>query len=82
MSAQSLREVSLPRLALRRDEAAAALGLSVGTFDKWVKDDLLPRGHKIGGVVLWDMSELSQAWYSLRDGVLTDGDNPFDGVVA
>lgn len=82
MNASSLRKVTIPRHALRKDEAAASLGISSGLFDKWVKDGMMPQGHKIGGVVLWDADELGNAWVTLRDGGQNNTDNPFDGVVA
>jgi predicted DNA-binding transcriptional regulator AlpA len=75
-----LRELSLPRFALRRDEAAASLAVSTTKFDEWVTDGRMPRGRKIDGVVLWDTEEVRNAWETLRDG--RDYRNPFDGVVA
>lgn len=52
----------IERLAYRRDEAAAALGVSVSTFDDWVVDGLVPKPLKIGGVRLWDKKALETAW--------------------
>lgn len=43
---------------------------------------MMPKGRKIGGVVLWDAAELENAWLALRDGESKSIDNPFDGVVA
>lgn len=82
MSGKSLhRIVAPPRIALRRDEAAAALSISPTTFDEWVKERKLPAPHRIGRVVLWDMAELVDAWQLLIDA--SDGDtNPFDQVTA
>lgn len=82
MNASSLRKTSIPRLALRKEEAAASFGISSGLFDKWIKDGLMPVGRKIGGVVLWDADELGNAWLTLRDGESKSANNPFDGVVA
>ena len=62
----SLRELSLPRFALRREEAAASLGVSPTKF--------------VDGVVLWEVQEISEAWDRLRDGRPLK--NPFDRVVA
>jgi predicted DNA-binding transcriptional regulator AlpA len=76
----SLRELSLPRFALRRDEAAASLAISTTKFDEWVADGRMPKGHKIDGVVLWDTERVREAWERLRDG--QHSRNPFDGVVA
>lgn len=82
MNASSLRKASIPRYALRKEEAAASFGISSGLFEAWIKDQKMPKGHKIGGVVLWDADELWNAWLTLRDGENKSVDNPFDGVVA
>lgn len=82
MTALSLREVSVPRFALRRDEAAAALGISPSLFDMWVKQGKMPNPCKIGGVVLWDAEAVRDAWRQLRDSDPGDEENPFDKVVA
>lgn len=76
------RELSLPRFALRRDEAAASLAISPTLFDEWVGDGRMPKGRKIGGVVLWDTQEVRDHWISLRDGDAAPKNNPFNGVVA
>jgi predicted DNA-binding transcriptional regulator AlpA len=76
----SPRDLSLPRFALRRDEAAAALAVSGTKFDEWVADGRMPKGRKIDGVVLWDTEEIREAWERLRDGNYSK--NPFDGIVA
>jgi predicted DNA-binding transcriptional regulator AlpA len=82
MSGTSLspRDLSLPRFALRRDEAAASLAISETTFDKWVELKRMPRGHKIDGVMLWDTQEVREYWNRLKDGDSVN--NPFDGVTA
>ncbi|MBB5044036.1 helix-turn-helix transcriptional regulator [Shinella fusca] len=84
MAASSLREASLPRFALRRGEAAAALAISPGTFDSWIENGRLPKGKRIDGVVVWDVERLRDAWLRLyeADNHL-DGDdgNPFDELV-
>jgi len=82
MAPSSLREISLPRFALKRDEAAAALAISVGTFDNWIKDGLMPKGKKIRGNVLWDAESVRNAWHKLIESEDGDGTNPFDEVVA
>lgn len=82
MAASSLREISIPRFALRRDEAAAALGISPSLFDIWMKQGKMPKGRPIGGIVLWDTEEIRDAWRRLRDGENAETDNPFDKVVA
>ncbi len=86
MAATSLREISLRRFALRRGEAAAVLGISPGTFDTWVRDGLMPKGKKIGGVVLWDADRVHARWQEIAEEreelSEDDGENPFDGLVA
>ncbi|MGY3443714.1 helix-turn-helix transcriptional regulator [Bradyrhizobium sp. USDA 4473] len=79
--ALSPRDVSIPRFALRREEAAASVGVSPTKFDEWVRDRRMPKGRKIDGVVLWDVGEVREAWERLRDGELP-AKNPFDGVTA
>jgi predicted DNA-binding transcriptional regulator AlpA len=76
----SPRDLSLPRFALRRDEAAASVAVSTTKWDEWVANGRMPRGRKIDGVVLWDTQEVREAWERLRDG--QHSKNPFDGVVA
>jgi len=80
----TLREISIPRFALRRDEAAAALAISPSLFDNWIKKGYMPEGKPIDGVTLWDTHKLREAWQRLADGpeVDEDGDHPFDRVVA
>lgn len=79
----SLREVSIPRFGMRRDEAAASLSISPSTFDVWVKEGKMPRGRKIGAMVFWDTEEIRTAWRQLLDAD-HDGDtpNPFDAGAA
>ncbi|WP_244597924.1 MULTISPECIES: XRE family transcriptional regulator [Afipia] len=74
------RDLSLPRFALRRDEAAAAMAVSATKFDEWVAVGKMPVGRKIDGVVLWDVQEIHEAWRQMRDGDI--GHNPFDRIVA
>ena len=82
MARSSLREASVPRFALRRDEAAASLAISESLFDQWVLKKRMPKGRKIDGVVLWDAEEIRQAWVALRDREEVEDSNPFDGVIA
>jgi hypothetical protein len=78
--ALSPRDVSLPRFAVRREEAAASLSVSTTKWDEWVADGRMPKGYKIDGVVLWDCQEVREAWDQLRD--RERAKNPFDGIVA
>ncbi|MFC7051453.1 helix-turn-helix transcriptional regulator [Hansschlegelia quercus] len=77
---RSLREQSLPRFALRREEAAASLSVSAGTFDGWVEDGRMPKPYKPnGGVALWDVDEIRACWQAMKDGTVLD--NPLDRLV-
>jgi predicted DNA-binding transcriptional regulator AlpA len=75
----SPRTLSIPRFALRRDEAAASVAISPTLFDAWIKLNKMPKGRKIGGVVLWDTQEVWECWCKIRDEDHND-QNPFDGV--
>ncbi len=83
MGAASLRELSIPRFALRRDEAAASLAISPSTFDNWVGEGRMPKGRKIGGVTLWDAESIRSAWLNLAEieDERPDSDNPYEGIV-
>lgn len=59
---------------LRRDDAAAYLGISTGKFDDWVARKLMPAPKRQDGVVVWDRLSLDQAFESLPDGGATDID--------
>ena len=83
MAQASLREISIPRFALRRDEAAASLAISPSTFDNWIDDGRMPKGRKIGGVTLWDAESIRTAWLQLAEIGESPGDtdNPYEGIV-
>lgn len=83
MGAASLRELSIPRFALRRDEAAASLAISPSTFDNWVGEGRMPKGRKIGGVTLWDAESIRSAWLNLAEieDEQPDSNNPYEGIV-
>lgn len=78
--ALSPRILSLPRFAMRREEAAASVAVSPTKWDQWVSDGRMPKGVKIDGVVLWDTAQVLEAWEQLRDGQFSK--NAFDSVVA
>lgn len=77
----SPRASSIPRFALRRDEAAASVAVSPSKFDEWVRDGRMPKPCKIDGVVFWSVEEVREAWERLRDGQSTKS-SPFDGFTA
>lgn len=70
----------IPRFALRPQEAADSLGISLSTFLGWVRDGKMPKPTKVGNVSLYDTGALRRAWEALQDGV--DGQlarpNPWD----
>ncbi len=85
MARSSLRELTVPRFALRREEAAASVGVSPSKFDGWVKEKRMPAPIRADGVVLWDAEAVREAWVAMRDASSPppeDGPNPFDSLVA
>lgn len=59
MSTDHKPSVAVPAIALRRVDAAAALGISPSTFDKHVRHQL--RCVRLASVVIYPVSELI-AW--------------------
>jgi predicted DNA-binding transcriptional regulator AlpA len=80
-AASSPRNWSVPRFALRRDEAAASVAISPSLFDEWIRQGKMPPGRKVGGVVLWDTQEVWECWCKIRDSDIATA-NPFDGITA
>lgn len=70
------RSETQPRRGLRRDEAAAYVGLSPSTFDNMVRVGKLPMPKKWGTASVWDMHRLDQAAFG--DSPPNANDNPFD----
>jgi len=70
----------IERLAYRRDEAAAVLGVSTTKFSDWERRGLVPRALKIDGLTLYDAQQLAIAWAAMRDGDKPEFDNgnPYD----
>ncbi|WP_419906880.1 helix-turn-helix transcriptional regulator [Hoeflea sp.] len=59
---------------LSRIEAAAYIGVSPGTFDKLVRDGLMPEPIPIRSRKVWDRLRLDSAFESLA----ADNDNEWD----
>lgn len=59
-SAAALR--SVPRRGLRKDEAAAYIGVSPSKFDQLVNEKKMPSPFKIDGCVIWDIRTLDAAF--------------------
>jgi hypothetical protein len=65
----------IPRFALRPQEAADSIGVSLSTFLSLVAKGLMPVAVKVGGVALYDVCALQTHWSILRDG---GEKNPWD----
>ena len=73
MSAHKLADdLAYPPRAMRADRAAAYLDMSPASFHRLVDEEVLPRGHTVKGMVIWDRYELDAAFENLNDG---DGSN-------
>lgn len=60
------------------DEAAAAIGVSAGTFREMVVDKRMPGPRRIGSRLVWDVDEVRAAFKALpRDG---DDDSVWDNL--
>jgi predicted DNA-binding transcriptional regulator AlpA len=68
---------SLPPRGLRREEAAAYIGVSPSTFDKMVADGRMPVPKRINARTVWDRIRIDLAFDALSDGV-DDCANPWD----
>ena len=69
---------------MRRDEAAAALGISPTKFDELVADGRMPKPIKVDAMRLYDTEQVREAWLRIRDAEADNdnGKNPFDETVA
>lgn len=71
----ALRQRTLPRRGLHREEAALYIGVSATKFDEMVSDGRMPRPKRIDARNVWDLRALDLAFDALPD----DGDvNPWD----
>jgi hypothetical protein len=52
---------------MRRDDAAAYLGISTSKFDDWVTRGIMPQAKRQDGVKVWDRYSLDQAFELLPD---------------
>jgi predicted DNA-binding transcriptional regulator AlpA len=61
------RKIALPfpPRGLRRDVAAAYVGVSLSKFDDWVSRGLMPRPKRQDGVIVWDRLALDAAFEDL-----------------
>ena len=70
------RSETQPRRGLRRDEAAAYVGIGPSKFDEMVRAGVLPKPKKWGAASVWDMRLLDQQAFG--DPPPSANDNPFD----
>lgn len=69
----------VPRFALRETEAAAAFGISPGTFRALVEAGKMPRPTYISPrIPLWDLDKLRVAWDALQDTEFPGDNNEWD----
>lgn len=68
----------IERIAYRRDEAAAALGVSPATFDELVKDGQMPKPVRLRGCVLWSVQSLFTALAALENAAGVDSRREWD----
>jgi len=66
-AAREFRAKSQPRRGLRREEAAAFIGISPTKFDQMVADGRMPKPKKIDGAAVWDLAQLDIAFDALPD---------------
>lgn len=55
----------MPRRGLRREAAAAYVGVGTSKFDEWVADGRMPQPKRIDGCVIWDVRALDLAFDAL-----------------
>lgn len=58
---------SLPPRGLSRPQAAAYVGVSVGTFNEMVGDGRMPQPKVVNSRLIWDRLAIDQAFYALPD---------------
>ena len=58
---------SLPPCGLSRSQAAAFVGVSVGTFDMMVNDGRMPGPRRIGTRKVWARTQVEEAFYALPE---------------
>ncbi len=70
----------IERLAYRRPEAAAAMGVSETKFTEWEQRGMVPRAIVVDGCRLYDAEQLRHAWQMLKDQKTAEFDswNPYD----
>jgi predicted DNA-binding transcriptional regulator AlpA len=71
----------VPRLALRADEAAIALGIGLSTFLELVKEGQMPKPITVPnhpGLVRYDAKAVEEAWRTIVEGSAPDNHTGWD----
>lgn len=79
MNSQLKRPIE--RIAYRRPEAAAALGISETKFRDLEARGLMPQPYKLDDMTLFDAGEVLDAWNAIKSGSPKRGhreQNPYD----
>lgn len=71
---------SLPPIGINRVQAAEFIGISATLFDRLVHDGRMPDARVIEGRLVWDVSEVADAFRALphRSERLSGSINPWD----
>jgi len=64
---------------LRREDAAAYIGVSPSKFDQWVERGVMPKPKRVDRIVLWDRKALDAAFVVQEDGDPRDQVDGFFG---
>ena len=76
---KNLPNYSLSKRGLSRTEAAWYVGVGTSKFDEMVKDGRMPAPIRIDSRVVWDATQVNQAFDSLLDG--NADSNPWDDAL-
>jgi len=73
---------SLPPRGLRREEAAAYIGVSPSTLDKMIVEGRMPKPKRFGDRTIWDRHALDLAFEMLDGGEMVEPKavNPWDAM--
>jgi predicted DNA-binding transcriptional regulator AlpA len=71
-----------PRRGLRRDDAAAYVGVSPSKFDQLVADGRMPKPKRVDGCVIWDRRRLDAAFDDLPGDEERDSLSQWDDIAA
>lgn len=63
--AAPLSPSDVPRISLRKSEAARSIGVSINTFNRMIDDGIIPRPFCYGTMQMWLVSDLQAGIASL-----------------